>query len=160
MKHKITINGREDTAELKKYYSLKKPMYEVDETVSFSVHTATDTDYKVTSTQTSIRCEKYEPGGISTYSFIMPDTDVEIDISAQNSMVNPFMNGAPMPGIGMNMMAMGMMGMNSPMITESVINSDSNSWEGKPKFCAECGAPTKDSNKFCRECGAPLLPKK
>ena len=162
MKHKITIDGHENTEEFLNFYQLKKPMYEPGETVSFSVHTATDTSYSITSAQVRIDSEAYQPGGLSNYSFIMPDTDVEIEITSRSTMVNPYMNGQnpfPMGMMGMEMMNKGM-GMNNPMNAGPAINSASNSWEGKPKFCPECGAPTNESNKFCRECGAALIPKK
>lgn len=158
MMHKITINGHEDATELLNFYGLKKTMFEPGEEVSFSVHTATDTNYKVTSSAVCISCENYVSGGISTFSFIMPDKDVEIDVSSFSCMMNPYMNGMPEPSIGM--MAMGMMGMNSLANANPVTGSEAKQWEGKPKFCTECGASTKDFNKFCGECGAPLLPQK
>ena len=169
MMHKVTIDGHENTEEFMNFYKLKKSMYEPGEKVTFSVHTATDTSYKVTSAQVSIRSEGYEPGGLSNYSFVMPDTDVEIEITSRSTMVNPYMNGAPVPSMGMmgivtagmmESLNAGMMGMSIPANTDSTNDPDPYLWEGKPKFCAECGAPTKGSNKFCRECGAPLNPKK
>ena len=157
MTHKISINGHEDVAKLMNFYGLKKTMFESGEVVTFSVHTATDTDYKVTSSLARISCENYVPGGISTYSFIMPDEDVEIDVSSYGSMMNPYMNGAPEPSMGM--MTMCMMGMNGPVNADSNTGLASCQWEGKPEFCPECGASTKTFSKFCGECGAKLLPK-
>lgn len=167
MMHKIIIDGREDEVELSRYYRLEKSMYEQGEMVNFSFPTATDTSYRVTSAQVKIRCEDYSVGGISKYSFIMPDTDVEIDVEANNTMVNPYMNGSALPSMGMmgtgmmgmSMMEMMTMGMNGSDNAEAVTNPDPYPWEGKPRFCSECGASTKASNKFCSECGAPLLPK-
>lgn len=132
MLHKITIDGHEDATILMNFYGLKKTMFESGDVVTFSVLTATDTSYKVTSSEVHISCDNYVSGGSSTYSFIMPDKDVEIEISSYNSMVNPYMNGVP--EMGMGMMAMGMMGMNNLVDTAFITNSESHEWEGKPKF--------------------------
>lgn len=132
MLHKITIDGNEDATILMNFYGLKNTMFESGEMVTFSVLTATDTNYKVTSSAAHISCDNYVSGGSSTYSFIMPDRDVEIDISSYNSMVNPYMNGVP--EMGMGMMAMGMMGMNSLVDTAFITNSESHEREEKPKF--------------------------
>lgn len=152
MMHKITINGHEDATELMDFYYLKKAMFESGKRVTFSVLTATDTNYNVTSSVVSISCEKYVSGGISTYSFIMPDEDVEIDVSSYGSMANSYTNG-------ISELGMGMMGMNSLVSANFITCPESPQWEGKPKYCPECGSSTKDFNKFCGECGASLRPK-
>lgn len=162
MMHKITVNGQEDAEALMNYYGLEKTMFEAGEAVTFSVHTATDTSYNVASSAVCISCENYVSGGISTYSFIMPDKDVAIDIASSGSMANPYVNNMPAPGMmGTSMMEamsmMGMMGMNSPVKADSAASPQSCQWEGKPEFCPACGALVKGSDKFCGECGAPLL---
>ncbi len=149
--HKIIINGIENSEELSKYYCLSQITYCPGEKVVFSVPSITDTRYSITSDQVRFSSEGNRPGGGSCYSFIMPDTDVEIKISTHSTMMNPFINGANMPG-------MGMMGMNVPVDRVPVIDPDPYPWDGKPKFCSECGVPTYGANKFCIECGARLLP--
>lgn len=162
MMHKITVNGQEDAEALMNFYGLKETMFEAGEAVTFSVHTATDTSYNVASSAVCISCENYVSGGLSTYSFIMPDKDVAIDIVSSGSMANPYVNNMPAPGMmGTSMMGtmgmMGMMGMNSPVKADSAPSPQSFQWEGKPELCPACGALAKGSDKFCRECGAPLL---
>lgn len=157
MTHKVTINGHEDAADLLMLYGLENPIHHSGDKVIFSILIATDTRYSVTSPQVSVSNDGNEPGGRRVYSFIMPDADVEIDVSQSSSMMNLFTNGFPMPSMGMTMMDN--MRMNNPSASDSADEIDSYPWEGKPKFCTECGVPTKGSNKFCRECGAPLVPK-
>ncbi len=154
--HKVMINGYEDAGKLSMFYGLERTTFETGETVTFSVHTATDTSYSVTSAQVSVNCEGHKAGGIVEYSFIMPDADAEITVSSRSCMMNPNMYGMPLSGM-MDLMGKGM-NMNSLVNTDTATDADSFDWEGKPKFCSECGASTKNSNKFCRECGTPLLP--
>lgn len=152
--HKVMIIGYEDAEKLSMFYGLERTKFETGETVTFSVLTATDTSYHVTSAQVSINCEGHKAGGTIEYSFIMPDEDVDITISSCSCMMNPYMYGTTAPSM-MDLMGKGM---NNPVNTETATNTDSIDWKGKPKFCSECGASTKNSNKFCSECGTPLLP--
>ena len=158
MLYNVTIDGCDDAKKLRQFHALEKVQWEPGETVTFFVMTATDTDYRVTSAQAAVHCEEYSVGGMSTFSFVMPEEDVDVIVESRSSMTRLLLTNPP---------AMGMMGM-PPVAMADLMGAaaapaepaaDEHPWEGKPAFCAECGASTKHSNKYCAECGARLLPK-
>ena len=211
--HKITIQNIDNAEKLLNFHGLKKQICDAGEKVEFFVLTGTDTDYRVTSEQVAVHCDEYIPGGCSRYSFVMPDMDVEIDVTVRESMLytgpgSPMVGGpgqktdgiAVMGMMNMGIPAMGMMNMgmmNMGMANVDVPNElmrniqtgpvafglgnpddpvpvpaavastaigaddpnipDPYPWEGKPKFCSECGASTKGAKKFCGSCGKPLF---
>ncbi len=99
------------------------------EKVSFTVMTGTDTSYYITSDQVRIETVDYSVGGLSVFCFIMPESDVTVDIRSENTMM-----AVP------------------PKNTEPSVTKRT----GR-RFCHECGSEIIDDLKFCPNCGAKLI---
>ena len=123
MKHKVTI-GRDSSL-----YGLEKDMYEAGEIVEFRIMIASDTNYTVTSDQAELIPGDVERG-MWHWSFTMPDCDVTVKISSENTMT------ALPPQKKHRFFG---------KKTETV------------KTCPECGAEVEEGQKYCHECGRKLI---
>ncbi len=179
--HKVTIDGIRSEEDLLKFHGIKKQYFKAGEEVVFFLIKATDTRYFVESDCVCISLDQVTPGGFAYYSFTMPDADVEINISSESSMVNPMMNGdqkstgplaffdmskiTSMNDAGRNLMPNMMPDSNyqAPSASEGGSSQSGKQdlfpWEGKPKFCTNCGESTYRSDRTCIMCKAELKPK-
>ena len=118
---KVDIDGKN------KSHGLVRDHFVPGEKVVFSVMTATDTSYYITSSEVKIQTQEYSVGGLSWFWFIMPEQDVKISIRSENSMTalnrEPEQQPARMPG---------------------------------HRYCPECGYELQDITKFCPCCGRKL----
>lgn len=113
--YKITVNGRKPLRDTKEFA-------EAGELVEFILPAVTDVSTHVTSDKTQVRFDRYEDGRLY-YQFIMPDSDVDINVTTESTMVyrEP----------------------SAPLMGQSHLKH----------FCSACGTPLAEGQKFCPECG-------
>jgi len=138
MKYKVTING-EDNLE---FYGLSLNEFEAGSKVSFRVAFLTDCNTTVTSKQTKIEMTGYDNRD-NFFSFTMPQSDVEIEITSTNNMMNT-MPIQPMISLTNDMYA----------YQNKDIEKDATVWK-----CPCCGYENKETAKFCYNCGTRLKEK-
>ncbi|MCQ2555031.1 MAG: zinc-ribbon domain-containing protein [Clostridia bacterium] len=140
MKYYVYVNGRKD------FFDLTGEPYEPGTEVQIRIPFLTDVSTYVRSEEVCLKnlgCEN----GSYRYSFIMPECDVNIDVTHKSLMTMMDTMGAAFP--------MGMMGSFPPLQPE-IPQNDSKPSDLKRIFCSECGAPNVSTSKFCRECGSKL----
>lgn len=144
--HKVTVDNYP-----KEILGWDRDTFEAGEKVQFRIPRATDTSYYVSSDQVHV-CQDSEAGYSELrYYFYMPDCDVEVNVRTKSTMMNvhlgPFLMGSMADIMDKN---------TPPQTMQQSSEIDPFQWEGKPKFCSECGSSTKGADRFCLNCGYPL----
>ncbi len=135
MKHLVRI-GHDNKA-----HGLNKSMFLPGEKVCFTVPQPSDASLRVTSEQVGIKLEGGAPMGMLAYSFIMPDSDVIVKITATCDMEH-----LPLTGPA------------DPTAPSPITAPGADSTAGNRLFCPERGAQLEKGQKFCPECGYDVRP--